>query len=113
MPTGAIGGEDSCRGRLLGLGADTNGAPRPAEGIGARPPSIVLCRSMSGPIAGGGIGTGAGSTAGIAACERGGILLSAVLRFPNTQQPPAALRLPLQELLENRRQQAWPRFLVS
>jgi len=46
--------------RRPGVGAETRGAPRPAEGIGARPPSIAT----AGAGAGRGAACGAGGAGG-------------------------------------------------
>src|SRR5262245_39253144 len=82
-------------GRRPGVGAATSGAPSPAEGIGARPPSIA-----AGAGAGAGRGAAAGGAGGAGAAGCGGTAWGraagatgagprfstvAVLRLPNTQ----------------------------
>src|SRR5687767_11461367 len=81
--------------RLPGVGAPTTCAPRPADGIGARPPSTappgVGGERGAACGAGGGAGCSEGCSEGegCAAAGRGagaasGAWLSAALRFPNT-----------------------------
>src|SRR5256885_1808943 len=81
VPGGGAGHHDG------GAGAPTRGAPSPAEGIGARPPSSIpvldVAKWASGPGAGVGAGgsTGGGSGREAVAPETRGSLL----RFPNTE----------------------------
>src|SRR5262245_21507928 len=100
--------------RLPRAGAGTSWAPRPAEGIGARPPSITPDGPDGGAVCGAGCGAGGNDVLAAGwACGRGaapGTRVSAVLRFPNTQLTSDRPSGPLEQLFEER-QLAGLRFL--
>src|SRR5262245_7873700 len=77
--------------RLPGVGAPTIWAPRPADGIGARPPSTTPAGvgAERGAACGAGAGAGcsdgcSGGAAGLGGAASLGTRFSAALRFPNT-----------------------------